>query len=45
MVVRVESSISKPSEQLLSVLQGETPASRTINAIKFSYIAMEEGGN
>ena len=45
MVARAESSISRPSEHLLNMLQGETPASRTINAIHFSYIAMAEGGN
>ena len=42
-VARVELSISKLSEQLLNLLQGETPASRTSNAMKHSHIAIAEG--
>ena len=45
MVARAELSISRLSEQLLNLLQGETSASRTTNTTKISYIAMAEGGN
>ena len=44
MVAGAEPSISKPSGQVFNLYQGETPASRTINAIKIPFTAMAEGG-
>ena len=44
MVAGAELSISKRSEQVLNLYQGETLASRTIIAIKISLIAMAESG-
>ena len=44
MVARAKSSIGRFSEQLLQMLQGATPASRTIEAIKISCTTMVESG-